>query len=148
LNNNDTSGKVALQELLATYYDDYHQLLYVISQFVKSEHERLETEIIQTNESITNVITRVDDEFNERKKYMRFSEDGLELFTTINGQIGAFKVLLSENRLSFYENGSEVAYMSNNKLFISSAEITQSLQIGSVAGRKSSNEGFVFNEVK
>ena len=148
VNNNDTSGKVALQELLATYYDDYHQLLYVISQFVKSEHERLETEIIQTNESITNVITRVDDEFNERKKYMRFGEDGLELFTTINGEIGLFKMQLTENRLSFYEGTNEVAYMSNEKLYISNAEITTSLQIGNVVGRKSANEGFVFHGKK
>ena len=148
VNNNDTSGKVALQELLATYYDDYHQLLYVISQFVKSEHERLETEIIQTNESITNVITMVDNEFNERKKYMKFSEDGLELFTTINGEIGLFKMQLTENRLSFYEGTNEVAYMSNEKLFISNAEITQSLQIGNVIGRKSANEGFVFHGKK
>ena len=148
LNNNADSGKVALQELLATYYDAYHKLLYVISQFVKSERERLQTEIIQTNSSISNVITRVDNEVNERKKFMRFSESGLELFTTINGQVGAFKVLLSENRLSFYENGGEVAYMSNNKLFISNAEITTSLQIGNVVGRKSSNEGFVFNKAK
>ena len=148
LNNNDTSGKVALQELLATYYDNYHNLLYVISQFVKSEHERLETEIIQTNESITNVITRVDDEFNERKKYMRFGEDGLELFTTINGEIGLFKMQLTENRLSFYEGTNEVAYMSNEKLYISNAEITTSLQIGNVVGRKSANEGFVFHGKK
>lgn len=148
LNNNDTSGKVALQELLATYYDNYHNLLYVISQFVKSEHERLETEIIQTNESITNVITRVDDEFNERKKYMRFGEDGLELFTTINGEIGLFKMQLTENRLSFYEGTNEVAYLSNEKLYISNAEITTSLQIGNVVGRKSANEGFVFHGKK
>jgi hypothetical protein len=148
LNNNDTSGKVNLQAHLATYCDNYHNLLYVISQFVKSEHERLETEIIQTNESITNVITIIDNEFNERKKYMRFSEDGLELFTTINGEVGLFKMQLTENRLSFYEGTNEVAYMSNEKLFISNAEITSSLQIGNVIGRKSANEGFVFHGKK
>lgn len=148
LNNNADSGKVALQELLSSYYDAYHNLLYVISQYIKSEYQMLQTEIIQTNSSITQVITGFDDEVNERKKFMEFSEDGLQLFTKINGQLGAFMMVLSENRLSFYENGSEVAYMSNNKLFIKNAEITTSLQIGDVVGRKSSNNGFVFHEVK
>ena len=148
LNENATEGRTNLQNLLATYYDAYHRLLYVISQFVKEGYEQLETEIIQTNSSITQVITRVDDEINERKKYMKFSENGLELFTTINGVLGNFKMQLTENRLSFYESGKEVAFMSNEKLYISSAEITTSLQIGKVIGRKSSNEGFVFHEVK
>lgn len=141
-----TEGRVYLQTALGEYYDAYNSLLYVISQFIKSEYERMESEIVQTNESITSVLTLVNDEIGERKKYMRFGADGLELFTTINGQVGAFKVILSENRLSFYENGNVVAYMSNNKLFISEAEITTSLQIGDIVGRKSSNNGFVFHK--
>ena len=148
LRDNYTEGRAYLQMVLGEYYDAYNTLLYVISQFIKSEYERMESEIIQTNDSITSVLTTVNDEIGERKKYMRFGEDGLELFTTINGQVGAFKVMLSENRLSFYENGNVVAYMSNNKLFISEAEVTTSLQIGKVIGRKSSNDGFVFHAIE
>jgi gas vesicle protein len=145
INNNLSSGKNTLQEKLAAYYDDYHMLLYVVAQFLKAQYERVSSEIVQLNDSINMTITRVEEEIWERKKHMKFSEDGLELFTTINGEIGKFKVVLAENRLSFYEEGNEVAYMSNEKLYISKAEITTSLQIGDVVGRKSSNNGFVFH---
>ena len=145
LDNDLVNGKSALQELLATYYDAYHTLLYVVSQYIKSQYEKISTEIVQTKESITMTATRLDEEIGERRKHMKFSEDGLELFTTINDEIGKFKVVLNENRLSFYEDGNEVAYMSNEKLYISRAEITTSLQIGDVTGRKSSNNGFVFH---
>ena len=145
INNNLSSGKNTLQKNLAAYYDDYHMLLYVVAQFLKAQYEKVSSEIVQLNDSINMTITRVEEEIGERKKHMKFSEDGLELFTTINGEIGKFKVILAENRLSFYEEGNEVAYMSNEKLYISKAEITTSLQIGDVVGRKSSNNGFVFH---
>ena len=145
INNNLSSGKNTLQENLAAYYDNYHMLLYVVAQFLKAQYERVSSGIVQLNDSVNMTITRVEEEIGERKKHMKFSEDGLELFTTINGEIGKFKVVLAENRLSFYEKGNEVAYMSNEKLYISKAEITTSLQIGDVVGRKSSNNGFVFH---
>ena len=139
-----TNGKVDFLNLLAEYYDSYHQLLYVVSQFLKSQHEQMSTEILQMHDRIDMVVTSVDTINNEHKKYMRFSEEGLELFTTINGELGKFKMRLSENRLSFFEDGVEVAYMSSQKLYISNAELTDSLKIGDVIGRKSPNGGFVF----
>ena len=139
-----TNGKVDFLNLLAEYYDSYHQLLYVVSQFLKSQHEQMSTEISQMHDRIDMVVTSVDTINNEHKKYMRFSNEGLELFTTINGELGKFKMRLSENRLSFFEDGVEVAYMSSQKLYISNAELTDSLKIGDVIGRKSPNGGFVF----
>ena len=37
---------------------------------------------------------------------------------------------IDNEKLSFRENGQEIAYVSNSQLFITAAEITQSLTIG------------------
>lgn len=148
INENKTDGKAYFLGILADYYDTYHELLFVISQYLKTKHEMMSTEINQLSDRIDLVVTSIDDMQNEQKKYMRFSQDGLELFTTINGNIGKFKMRLSENRLSFFEGNKEVAYLSNEKLYISSAEITNELKIGTIVGRRSSTSGFVFQEDK
>ncbi len=41
-----------------------------------------------------------------------------------------YTVKLNNQRLSFYDGDNEVAYISNNKLYITGAEVTDSLQIG------------------
>ena len=144
--NGQDTGKAYFLGILADYYDSYHELLYVVSQFLKSQHEQMSTEILQMHDRIDMVVSSIDAIDNEHKKYLRFSEEGLELFTTINGNMGKFKMRLNENRLSFFEDGIEVAYLSSQKLYISNAELTESLKIGEVIGRKSPNGGFVFQK--
>lgn len=67
--------------------------------------------------------------------YMRFGEDGLTI-----GKAGnplTFRVV--NDRLAFYMNDSEVAYLSNNKLYVTQAEILARLQIGKFAYEPQSN---------
>ena len=61
--------------------------------------------------------------------YMRFGEDGLTI-----GKAGnplTFRVV--NDRLAFYMNDTEVAYLSDNKLYVTQAEILARLQIGKFA---------------
>lgn len=53
---------------------------------------------------------------------------GIEIGETINETFLSY-ARLQANRLSFYDNGTEVAYISNQKLYITNAEITNSLTI-------------------
>jgi len=63
------------------------------------------------------------------QSYQRFSADGLEL-----GVLGSpFVARLGNTRLSFIQSGEEIAYISNNKLFITSAHVTNRLTIGNEA---------------
>ena len=63
------------------------------------------------------------------QSYQRFSENGLEL-----GVLGSpFAAQLGNTRLSFLQSGEEIAYISNNKLFITAAHITNRLTIGNEA---------------
>lgn len=69
------------------------------------------------------------------RTYMNFSEDGLTIGKT--GNPITFRVV--NDRLAFYMNNTEVAYLSNNKLFVTSAEILTKLQIGKFAFEPQSN---------
>lgn len=63
--------------------------------------------------------------------YMRFGEDGLTI-----GKAGnplTFRVV--NDRLAFYMNDTEVAYLSDNKLYVTQAEILARLQIGQICLR-------------
>lgn len=61
------------------------------------------------------------------RTYFEFTEEGLKI-----GQSGStLTLLLSNDRISFKDNGeNEVAYISNNKLYITHAQVMNSLIMG------------------
>ena len=61
--------------------------------------------------------------------YMTFGEDGL----TIGKSGNPFTFRVVNDRLAFFMNNTEVAYLSNNKLYVTQAEILTKLQIGKFA---------------
>ena len=82
----------------------------------------------------------------EMGKHMRFSENWLELYGTVNGEQSQFKTRLSNVALEFYDENDVVASITNKKLNIANAEIKQSLTVGTVSIVPSSkvNGGVVF----
>ena len=61
-----------------------------------------------------------------REEYIRFKGALIEL-----GKVGnAFTAELSNNELAFKENGQKIAYISNNSLVITNAEIRNKLSLG------------------
>lgn len=82
-------------------------------------------------------------EYREITSYIRF-EDG----NIILGEEGNEVTLKIENdRLSILESGSEVAYFSNQKLYITDAEILVSLRIGNFAYFPRSNGNLSFKKI-
>ncbi|MDR1001869.1 MAG: hypothetical protein LBL82_01170 [Oscillospiraceae bacterium] len=66
------------------------------------------------------------------EEYIRFQGALIEL-----GRVGnSFTALLSNEKLSFLQNNTEIAYISNNKMYITDAEIKNVLTIGN------SNKGY------
>ena len=64
--------------------------------------------------------------FQELYQYIRFKGGSIEL-----GETGNTITLTIENdRISFKQAGQEIAYMSNNQLYITDANIVTSLRIG------------------
>jgi phage minor structural protein len=82
-------------------------------------------------------------EFREIQKYIRF-EDG----DIILGESGNELTLRIENdRISFIEGGAEVAYFSNQKLYVTDTEILQSLKLGNFAFTPRENGNLTFKKV-
>ena len=61
--------------------------------------------------------------------YIQFNTEGI----TLGKQGSPFQAVLGEERLSFLQNGVEIAYLSNNKLYITSGEILDRFTVGNDA---------------
>ena len=69
------------------------------------------------------------------KTYMTFGDDGL-----IIGKSGnPITIRVVNDRVAFYMNNTQVAYLSNNKLYVTQAEILTRLQIGKFAYEPQAN---------
>ena len=122
---------------------------YATADQVSQMNETLSTLAEQSENNFTWTVTKVNEiiedaaandnltreQLNLIHTYMRFGEDGLSI-----GKAGnplTFRVV--NDRLAFYMNDTEVAYLSDNKLYVTQAEILARLQIGKFAYEPQSN---------
>ena len=122
---------------------------YATADQVSQMNETLSTLAEQSENNFTWTVTNVNEiiedaaasdsltreQLNLIHTYMRFGEDGLTI-----GKAGnplTFRVV--NDRLAFYMNDTEVAYLSDNKLYVTQAEILARLQIGKFAYEPQSN---------
>lgn len=81
------------------------------------------------NKSTNEVKNDLQDFRDEISTYIRFDASGMEL-----GKQGSkFKSKLTNEKLAFIQDNEEVAYISNNKMHITDAEIKNQLTLGSYA---------------
>ena len=84
-------------------------------------------------------------------KYITFADGSIALSTD---QAGAISLLIQNDRISFQQNGTEVAYISDRKLYITEAEILAnsdkqgSLTLGNFAFIPQTNGSLSFKKVK
>ena len=122
---------------------------YATNDQVSQMNETLSTLAEQSENNFTWTVTKVNEIIEDAAAndnltreqldlihtYMRFGEDGLTI-----GKAGnplTFRVV--NDRLAFYMNDTEVAYLSDNKLYVTQAEILARLQIGKFAYEPQSN---------
>ena len=80
--------------------------------------------------------------FNDFSRYIRFKAGNIEL-----GDINSpFKALITHEKISFLKGDVEVAYMSNNKLYITDAYVINSLRIGNFEFSVQENENLSFRK--
>lgn len=95
---------------------------YVSSQILQ-ESDKI---TISFTDRVTNIENQVVTNQQNIDKYIRFSADGIEL----GEELSPFKTQITNTRISFFQNGQEVAYISNNKLYITQALFMQKSTIG------------------
>ena len=94
-----------------------------ISSKILQESDKI---TISFTDRVTNIENQVVTNQQNIDKYIRFSAEGIEL----GDELSPFKVKISNVKISFYQNGQEVAYISNNKLYITQALFMQKSTIG------------------
>lgn len=145
------------QESNAALQINRDEILNAVSQVYTTQTETetladsLESQIRQTAADVTIKFAEateqtkaVDDRVQANKEelatYIRFSAAGIEL-----GKVGdKMTALLSPTRLSFLDNGTEVAYISDNKLYITQGEILTNLTLGNFEFAPRSNGNLSF----
>ena len=82
------------------------------------------------NETVKQINNQFVTERDERYKYIKFIDGEIWLGKEVPIGEDDFKLVIKNDRISFLQNKTEVAYMSNNKLYVTDIHVTSSLQLG------------------
>lgn len=130
--NVDNAITQAQDSILQNVADNYapNNELISLKQTVSSNFEQtnknIEMQFTTTQEYTKEVDGKLQDFQNTIGTNIRFSEDGIELGKTNS----PFSAILNNEKLSFQQDNEEVAYISNNKMYITNAEVKETLRIG------------------
>ncbi len=107
---------------------------YVQSSTFTQTRDSFTQELSQTKQDVTDANTAIAANEETRKKYMRFSgADTGDPQIELGASDSAFKMRLTNQRLAFIQGDATPAYLSNQRLYISNAEVNQTLRIGKYA---------------
>ena len=133
-------GDSIRQEVQATYaaasdLSSVQQQLTTLSEQTENGMTWAITQINQLQTDLTQGQQATNAQLQLIQTYMTFTNNGL-----IIGKAGnPFTFRVINDRLSFYMNDTEVAYLSNNKLYVTQAEILTRMQIGKFAYEPQTN---------
>ena len=135
-----------IQSIVSESYslkDDTEALVSSVSTEIEQTKNSFEIQFNQFNADLEAVATGADAEFEEIRKYIRF-ENGQILLGEVGNEL---ELQISNDRISFLQDGAEVAYFSNRKLYVTDTQILHSLQLGSFAFMPRSNGNLSFKKV-
>lgn len=127
------------------YYlkDDTDALVSSVSTEVQQTKDALEIQFTQFSADIEAVAAGADAEFEEIRKYIRFVDGKILL-----GEIGnELELQIANDRISFLQDGAEVAYFSNRKLYVTDTQVLHSLQLGNFAFMPRENGNISFKKI-
>lgn len=125
-----------------SYYlkEDTEALVSSVSTEIEQTKNSVEIQFNQFSADLEAVATGADAEFEEIRKYIRFIDGQILL-----GEVGnELELQIANDRISFLQDGAEVAYFSNRKLYVTDAEILHSLQLGNFAFMPRANGNLSF----
>lgn len=134
-----------IQSIVAENYylkDDTDALISSVSTEIEQTKNSVEIQFNQFSADIASVAAGTDAEFEEIRKYIRFVDGKILL-----GEVGnELELEIANDRISFLQDGAEVAYFSNRKLYVTDAEILHSLQLGRFAFMPRANGNLSFKQ--
>lgn len=141
-------------EALGTDLENATQSVETLNNDLQAYKETTETRFTQDRESfefqfnkiiqqIDNLTDATEEQLQTISKYIRFDNGNIILGETGN----ELTLHISNNSIDFMQSGNRVAYFSNNKLYVTDAEILSSLRIGSFAFIPRDNGSLSFKKV-
>ena len=115
----------------------------VLTQFIQTS-EDFTYQFSNLTELINNLDANSAEQFNNIIRYIRFV-DGDIILGEVNNNL---MLKISNDKISFLQNGIEVAYMTDNKLYITDGEFLNSLQSGNFAFYTRSSGNLSFKKIK
>ena len=124
--------------------DDYDQLISSLSTEFTQTKEEFNFQFNQFYQDLEAVSSNTEAQFESISKYIRFVDGNIIL-----GEDGNELILRIQNdRISFLESNVEVAYLSNNKLYVTDGEYLNSLKLGKFAFIPRSNGNLSFKKIE
>jgi hypothetical protein len=132
-------------QVAESYYlkEDTDALVSSLSTTIEQTKDSFTIQFDQFSADIAAVAAGTDAEFEEIRKYIRFVDGQILL-----GEVGnELELQIANDIISFLQDGTEVAYFSNRKLYVTDTQILHSLQLGSFAFMPRSNGNLSFKKV-
>ncbi len=127
------------------YYlkDDTDALISSVSTQIEQTKESVEIQFNRFSADVEAVASGTDAGFEEIRKYIRFVDGKILL-----GEVGnELELEIAKDRISFLQDGAEVAYFSNRKLYVTDTQILHSLQLGNFAFMPRENGNLSFKKI-
>lgn len=142
------ASNAAIREKLYQYQLQYNITFVALQTMIDNRLNTLTTTVNTTAQGVETAITKSNsalDGVETIGKHFNFTDSGwVEIFATLNGVPGRFKTQITDQRLAFLDNNVEVAYMSNHQLYITQAQILESLQLGNISQSKTAKGGLIY----
>jgi phage minor structural protein len=138
-------GNVMLQVGEKIYdKEDVDNLIASVSTTYQQLADRFELNFSSLTQQINDLDADVEERFIETNKYIRFIDGAIIIGIEDNPLI----LKMQNDRISFLENGNEVAYISNRRMYITDVEILSSLTVGNFAFVPRNNGNLSFKKIR
>lgn len=139
------SSQEILSQVSEDYYlkDDANTLIQSISTQFSQTNEAFEMKFNTFNQNLHDVQTNTDAQFQNISKYIRFVDGNIILGEENN----PLTLRIENDKISFLENGYEIAYWQNRKFYAVDGEFISSLKLGKYAFIPRDNGNLSFKKV-
>jgi len=147
--NTETSIQQTSETILQTVSDNYYlkdetdSLVSSVRTSLEQTASGFEMQFNQLTADINDVASGADAQFEEISKYIRFVDGKILL-----GEVGnELELQIANDKISFIQNNTEVAYFTDRRLYVTDGEYTNSLQLGKFAFIPRENGNLSFKKV-
>lgn len=133
---------------ISDFYGYYEIVVRLVQTALNQTITSVKTEVNQMADGVQTAITNSTEALGVTRtvgKHFDFTADGwVRIYASLNGKRGKFMTQITDQRMSFYDGETEVAYVSNKDLYITDARIINTLHVGNMALEKSAKGGMIF----